>query len=178
MRAACAPGMFILACFGYSGSLLAAILCAGFLSDIFDGVVARRTGTVTAALRRADTLVDTGFYAAAAVALSIAVPRAFEGAGLELALLVAVHVSRATFELAKFGRLSAYHMWSSKALGVLLVTTMTAAFVSGRPNVLIVATVWLAVLNELEGFVASVVLAAWTADVPSVLHAYRIAHRN
>src|SRR5689334_7950566 len=100
--------MFVLACFGWPGPLLGAILCAGFLSAIFDGVIARRMGTATAALRRADTLVDTLFYAAAAVALSIAVPRACEGAGVALAVLVAVHVSRATFELAKFGRLSSY----------------------------------------------------------------------
>jgi CDP-diacylglycerol--glycerol-3-phosphate 3-phosphatidyltransferase len=104
-RAACAPAIFVLACFGVAGPLLAGVLLAAFLSDVFDGVIARRMGIATAALRRADTVADTAFYVAAAVALRISVPDAFAGAALPLAFLIAVHVSRATFELAKFGRL-------------------------------------------------------------------------
>ncbi len=174
-RAVCAPAIFVLACFGVSGPVLAGVLLAAFLSDVFDGIVARRMGIATAALRRADTLVDTAFYVAAAVALRISVPGVFDGATVPLALLIAVHVSRATFELAKFGRLAAYHMWSSKALGVLMLVVMTTAFVTAQPSVVIAVTLWAGVLNELEGFAASVILAAWTPDVPSALHAYRMS---
>jgi CDP-diacylglycerol--glycerol-3-phosphate 3-phosphatidyltransferase len=174
-RAVCAPAIFVLACFGASGQVLAGVLLAAFLSDIFDGVVARRLGIATAALRRADTLVDTAFYVAAAVALRISVAGVFDGAAVPLALLIAVHVSRATFELAKFGRLAAYHMWSSKALGVLMLVVMTSVFLTAQPSVLIAVTLWVGVLNELEGFAASVMLEAWTPDVPSALHAHRIS---
>ncbi len=170
-RAFCAPAIFVLACFGFPGPLLAAVLIAAFVSDVFDGIVARRLGCATAALRHADTLVDTVFYIAAAIALRIAVPGVFDAAALPLALLVAIHVSRATFELAKYGRLSSYHMWSSKALGVLIVVAMTAAFLTGRGGALIPVTVWAAIANELEGFAASLVLPVWTVDVKSIAHA-------
>jgi CDP-diacylglycerol--glycerol-3-phosphate 3-phosphatidyltransferase len=170
-RAACAPAMFVLACFGVPGPVLAGVLLSAFLSDVFDGIVARRMGIATAALRRADTLVDTAFYVAAAVALRLSVRDVFDGAAVPLALLIAVHVSRATFELAKFGRLAAYHMWSSKALGVLMLIAMTTVFLTTRPSPLVAVTLWAGVLNELEGFAASVMLAAWTADVPSIVHA-------
>ena len=166
---------FVLACFGFPGPLLAAILCAGFVSDVFDGIIARRLGIATPALRHADTLADTVFYIAAAVALRIAVPDVFADTGLPLVLLIAIHVSRTTFELAKYGRIASYHMWSSKLLGALIVLTMTTVFVTGRPSVLVAVTLWVAVANELEGFVGSVLLPAWTADVPSVVHAYRLA---
>jgi CDP-diacylglycerol--glycerol-3-phosphate 3-phosphatidyltransferase len=177
-RAACAPAMFVLACFGFPGPLLAAILLAGFLSDVFDGMIARRQGIATAGLRHADTLADTVFYVAAAVSLRIAVPDVFHGAGAPLILLIAVHVSRTTFELAKFGRIASYHMWSSKTLGVLLLVTMGTVFVALRPNVLVALSLWVAVVNELEGFIASVILPIWTADVPSVLHAYGVSRVN
>jgi CDP-diacylglycerol--glycerol-3-phosphate 3-phosphatidyltransferase len=170
-RAFCAPAIFALACFGFPGPLLAAVLVAAFLSDVFDGIIARRLGCATDALRHADTLVDTVFYAAAAVALRIAVPDVFGASALPLALLVAIHISRATFELAKYGRLSSYHMWSSKALGVLIVVAMTAAFLTGRPGVLIPVTMWAAIGNELEGFAASLLLPVWTVDVKSIAHA-------
>jgi CDP-diacylglycerol--glycerol-3-phosphate 3-phosphatidyltransferase len=174
-RAACAPAIFVLACFGVAGPLLAGVLLAAFLSDVFDGVIARRMGIATAALRRADTVADTAFYVAAAVALRISVPDAFAGAALPLAFLIAVHVSRATFELAKFGRLAAYHMWSSKALGLLMLIAMSSTFVTAQPSMLIAVTLAAAVLNEIEGFMASIILPTWTADVPSVLHAYRMS---
>ncbi len=170
-RAACAPAIFVLAGLGVPGPVLAGVLLAAFLSDVFDGVIARRMGIATAALRRADTLVDTAFYVAAAVALRISVPDAFHGTALALAFLIVVHVSRATFELAKFGRLAAYHMWSSKALGLLMLIAMASAFVTAQPGMLIAVTLWAGVLNEIEGFMASIILPAWTADVPSLLHA-------
>jgi CDP-diacylglycerol--glycerol-3-phosphate 3-phosphatidyltransferase len=174
-RAACAPAMFVLACFGVPGPLLAAILFAGFLSDVLDGIVARRQGIATAGLRHADTLVDTVFYITASVALRIAVPDVFLGSGAALVVMIAVHVSRTTFELTKYGRIASYHMWSSKTLGVLLLVTMTTVFVTLRPNALVAVTLWVGVANELEGFTASIFLPRWTADVPSVVHAYRLS---
>ena len=172
-RAACAPAIFVLACFGWPGRVLAGVLVAGFLSDVFDGVIARRMGTATPTLRYADTLADTAFYIAAAAALAIAVPGAFEASWLPLVALVAIHVSRATFELTKYGRIASYHMWSSKAFGLLLVVALTYGFVTGVPNPLVAWAVWWGIFNELEGFATSAILPAWVPDVPSVLHAYR-----
>ena len=170
-RAACGPALFVLACFGFSGRLLAAIVVAAVLSDVFDGVVARRTGTATAALRHADTVVDTVFFIAAGISLRVAVPHAYEGLWLPLVALIVVHVSRTTYELTKYGRLAAYHMWSSKALGVLLVAALITAFATGQRTWLLLPGLWFGVLNELEGFCASVVLSEWRADVPSIFHA-------
>jgi CDP-diacylglycerol--glycerol-3-phosphate 3-phosphatidyltransferase len=175
-RAFAAPAIFVLACFEYPGPVLAGVVLAAFASDVLDGIVARRRmGLATPRLRHADTLVDTVFYAAAAVALRIAVPATFAGLALPVSLLVAVHVSRATFELSKFGRLSAYHMWSSKALGIVIVLTMTMVFLTGRPTGLVAIALWMGVINELEGFWTSAILPVWVADVPSVVHALRRA---
>ena len=170
-RAACAPLIFVLACFGFPGPLLAAVLGAAFLSDVFDGVIARRLGIATAGIRRADTLVDTFFYVAAGAALKVAVPAAFDNAELPLVLLMIVHVSRGTFELSKYGRLSSYHMWSSKMLGVLLVVALAQAFMTGQPSALLSLALWFGVANEIEGFAISTLLPSWRADVPSILHA-------
>jgi phosphatidylglycerophosphate synthase len=172
-RAACAPAMFVLACFEFPGPLLAGVLAAGFLSDLVDGRLARRMGMATPSLRYADTLVDTVFYVAAACALAVAVPGAFEGTGVLLVALITIHVSRATFEVTKYGRVASYHMWSAKALGVLLAVAIAASFATGRPNVLLTCALWLGIGNQLEGFAASAILQAWSADVPSVFHAYR-----
>lgn len=172
-RAACAPAIFALACFGFSGLILAGVLVAAFLSDVFDGVIARRRGIATPELRLADTIVDTVFYVAAAIALKIAVPGAYRGLWLPLVLLIVVHVSRATFELTKYGRIASYHMWSARVLGVVVVSALGYAFATGRPTVLLACAMWLAIANEIEGFAASAILPTWRSDVPSLVHACR-----
>jgi len=175
-RATCGPVIFVLACFDFHGLLLAAVLAAGFVSDVADAQIAWRTGTMTPALRHADTLVDTVFYGAAAVAMAVVVPGAFAGAGLLLVAFITIHVSRATFELAKYGRVASYHMWSAKALGALLAVALAWSFVTGRPTALVTWALWLGIANELEGFAASALLPAWRPDVPSLLHARRLTH--
>ena len=149
-RATCALVMFVLACFDFSGGLLAAVLAAGFASDVADARIVRRMGTAAPALRYADTLVDTVFYATAAMAMAVAVPGAFDGAGTALILFIVLHVSRATFELTKYGRVASYHMWSAKALGLLLAVALAWTFVTGRPTPLVTCAVWLGIANELE----------------------------
>ena len=167
--------MFVLACFDFPGVVLAGVLVAAFASDVFDGVLARRQGTATPQLRLADTIVDTIFYVAAAIALKIAVPGAYRGLWLPLVLLIVVHVSRWTFELTKYGRIASYHMWSARFLGVLLVAALGSAFATGQPTVLLACAMWVGIANEIEGFAASAILPAWTSDVPSLVHAYKLA---
>jgi phosphatidylglycerophosphate synthase len=171
-RVLCAPAIVVLACYGYPGWLLAAVVLAAFVSDVFDGVVARHAGMVTSGLRFADTVVDTIFYVAAGFSVWTAVPGVFADGEYALIAIVVVHVSRTTFEMTKYGRIAAYHMWSSKALGVLLALGLAWTFAADHPTWLLTATLWLIVLNELEGFLTSVMLPTWTADVPTAVHAY------
>jgi phosphatidylglycerophosphate synthase len=177
-RAVCAPAIVVLACVNVPGAVLAAVLVAALFSDIFDGVIARRQGTATAGLRSADTIVDTVFYVSAAIALHVAVPGAFDRTWPLVVVLTIVHVSRNTFELTKYGRIASYHMWSSKLLGVLLAAAFMHAFLTARPGLLLGIALWVGVLNELEGFAASVILPSWRADVPSLIHAISWARRE
>ena len=170
-RAACAPAIFVLACFRFDGLLLAGVLFAALVSDIFDGVLARRAGTATPALRRADTIVDTIFYLAAGIALYVKIPDVYDNLWWSLLALCVIHLSRTTLELTKYGRIAAYHMWSSKVLGLLLAGALGVAFVTEQPPMLLAWAVWLAIANELEGFAASAILPAWRNDVPSLWHA-------
>lgn len=170
-RAACAPAIFVLACFGFRGGVLAAILAAAVVSDVLDGIVARRLRMATPAIRYADTVADTIFYVGAGAALAAAVPGAFAAAEAALVTLVIVHVSRATFELTKYGRIAAYHMWSSKVLGILLAAAFGQGFFTGQTGPLLPIALWFGVANVIEGFAASAVLPGWRPDVPSIAHA-------
>lgn len=62
LRAALAPCMIILAIQKAPGWAFVACLTVAFLSDIYDGVLARRFGVATPALRRFDSITDDIFY--------------------------------------------------------------------------------------------------------------------
>ncbi len=62
-RAALGPGIVLISLAWHSGLLLAACIVLALLSDIFDGILARRWHVVTGLLRRCDTIADTIFYA-------------------------------------------------------------------------------------------------------------------
>jgi phosphatidylglycerophosphate synthase len=60
--------MVLLARVAPSPPAFAVCLATAFLSDVFDGIAARRLGVATTALRRLDSAADTVFYVAAAYA--------------------------------------------------------------------------------------------------------------
>src|ERR1700743_3449853 len=60
---------------GWNGLALAGIVVAALVSDVYDGVLARRWNCDTAEVRLFDSMADTVFYLCTAVALWIRLPQ-------------------------------------------------------------------------------------------------------
>ena len=148
-----------------------AILVAAFVSDVFDGIIARRLGVATERFRLADSVVDIGFYLFVAAACLLAYPEVWRQHRTGILLVAGLEAGRWVFDLAKFGRIASYHMWSSKLWGILLFLGFGEVFARGGPGVLFTAAVVVGIANEVEGLVASLILPWWRHDVPSVWHA-------
>ena len=174
LRAICAPVLIIWERAGGSGFGLAAVVSLAFVSDVFDGVIARRVGVATDSLRAADTMTDTVFYISATVALFNRNPEVLRDVAIGLGALIALELTRLVVELARFGRMAAYHMWSAKAWGIMLWLGFGQAFLTAGPSTLLRFAVITGLLADLEGLIASLVLSTWHRDVPSVWHALKI----
>lgn len=74
LRFALAPIIVWAARAGYSGYVLSGIVLVALLSDIYDGVIARKLQCDTPAIRVSDSLVDTVFYLGVLAALWIRKP--------------------------------------------------------------------------------------------------------
>jgi CDP-diacylglycerol--glycerol-3-phosphate 3-phosphatidyltransferase len=148
-----------------------AILIVAFLSDVFDGVLARRLGVATAGLRLADSIVDIGFYLCVAASCLLGYPEVWRQHRTGILLVAALEAGRWIFDLIKFGRIASYHMWSAKLWGILLFLGFVEVFARGGPDGFFTAAIVVGVVNELEGFLASLILPRWRHDVPSVWHA-------
>jgi RimJ/RimL family protein N-acetyltransferase/phosphatidylglycerophosphate synthase len=174
IRAMCAPAIVAAERLGASGQVLAGILGVAVMSDIFDGIVARRLGVATERLRRADTAVDSAFYLAATVALALRAPDVLRRNLAGVGVLAALELSRLILERAKFGRMAAYHMWSAKAWGIALWLGLSEAFLTQEAGPFFRVAVGAGILADLEGLTASLVLSTWQHDVPSLWHAIGI----
>lgn len=177
LRALLAPVMVLLALAWPSGAAFGACLVAAFLSDVFDGILARRLGIATPGLRRLDSLADSLFYVAALFAAWHLQPQALLEHRVALGVLVLLELARYAFDLRKFGREASYHMWSSKLWGIALFAGFFSLLALGRSGAAVTAAIWLGIVADLEGLAISLVLTRWTNDVPTLVHAWRLRTR-
>lgn len=177
LRLALAPVVIALGLTRAPGWLVAVILTVGFLSDVFDGIVARRTGRATAALRRLDSAVDTVFYLAIAVA-GWALHRA-ELTPLTplIALVIGTELATNGFAWLRFRREASYHAWSARIFGLTLFAGLVTLFAAGTAALLLPALV-LGLLAHAESAAITLTLPAWRHDVPSWRAALKIRRED
>ncbi len=173
-RAALGPVLAVGAKCQWNGLALAGIVLAALVSDIFDGVLARRWGCDTAAVRLFDTLADTFFYGWTAVALWWFAPEVWrEHAGLLVAVLM-LETLHFGFDFMKFGRPASYHSYLAKSWGLVLASAVLGVFALGRSNGLVPVALWLGIVCKLEGLAMSVMLREWQRDVKTLAVAWRL----
>lgn len=174
LRALLAPVVVALALWWPSAAAFGACLVTAFLSDVFDGVIARRLGIATPTLRRLDSVADTLFYVAAAFSAWHLYPQVIRDHAMALAALVALELGRYAFDWAKFRREASYHMWSSKLWGLVLFAAFFALLALAYTGPWMGAPLYVGIAADVEGLAISWVLPRWQADVPSIVHALRV----
>ncbi|HEX7977811.1 MAG TPA: CDP-alcohol phosphatidyltransferase family protein [Gemmatimonadaceae bacterium] len=174
LRAALGPVVVLMALVWPNAAAFAVCLTLAFLSDYFDGVIARRLGVATAPLRRLDSIADTVFYLSALFAawhLRSDILHPYVPALLALGTL---EVARYAFDFLKFGREASYHMWSSKLWGITLVVAFFALLVYGRVGWPVALAIYAGIAADLEGLAISSVLREWRTDVRTIFHALEL----
>jgi phosphatidylglycerophosphate synthase len=173
LRALLAPVVILLAILYPSRVAFAACLVIAFLSDVFDGILARRLGVATPTLRRLDSIADSVFYIAAVVAAWHLHPTAIKEYLVELLVLGSLELARYTFDFAKFRRETSYHMWSSKLWGIALFAGFFAVLVLDVSGLPVLVAIYAGIIADVEGLAISMVLRKWRTDVPTLIHAFR-----
>jgi len=173
-RAALGPIVIFAAYYWPLGIVFSVCLILAFLSDIFDGVIARRLGVATPQIRRLDSVADTVFYASAALAIWHLYPDALRSRSGTLATLIILEFVRYLVDLGRFGREASYHMWTSKLWGLALFSGCFSLLALGMDSVAVDAAILLGIICDLEGLAISFTLRKWRCDVPSIVHAWRI----
>jgi phosphatidylglycerophosphate synthase len=150
------------------------LFVVAFVSDYFDGVIARALKVVTRRLRQADSLVDTVFYLVLAGATWALHPEALRRHATALGVCLGTLGAWYLLDLIRWRAAAGFHSWSAKlfaaALGIWAVVQY--GFGGGGPWLVVACVV--GTLSHLEGIAISLVLRRHVADVPTVLHALRL----
>jgi CDP-diacylglycerol--glycerol-3-phosphate 3-phosphatidyltransferase len=170
--------MLLLAMFGDDGRLLGSGVIVATLTDICDGVVARRFGVASAALRRFDSVADTVFYAGTGVALWLRHSDMLRQRGVLIVAFVVMQVGGHLFDVWKFGRDTSYHTWSGRTFGAVLCIATTLVFWTGHGGAWLTTALVIGLIAHVDAFAISMILPEWHHDVNTIRNAMRLRGRR
>ena len=156
------------------GYFLALVILLATLSDIFDGIIARRLGISTVNLRKADSTVDLFFWLASMTALYFLRPDAVMRNIVIVFYAIAAEILEQLICWLRFHRMTATHARSAKFMGLCLLVGMIVLACYGSS----VVAFWIIgigiTVSIFDGCAIVVLLPTWEADVPSAWEAWRL----
>jgi CDP-diacylglycerol--glycerol-3-phosphate 3-phosphatidyltransferase len=173
-RAVLGPVLIAGAACSWNGFALAGMVVAALVSDIYDGVLARRWRCDTAGVRLFDSMADTVFYLCTAAALWVSEPQLWRSYGGLLVVLLVMEAVRFAFDFVKFGKPASYHSYLAKMWGLVMAVAVIGVFALDRSNVLVPAALVLGILCNVEGMAMSAMMPVWRKDVKTLVEAWRI----
>src|ERR1700756_1445889 len=120
----------------YYNVIAATLLPIGLLTDIFDGIIARRLNISTQHLRRLDSTIDQLFFTMVIAATFIQSPQFFYANYIEMIVLVSVEALTYLICFLKFKKEIATHAISSKIWTLILVATLMQVIITTNSTVL------------------------------------------
>lgn len=163
----------VLGWYGY-GELLALVILLATLSDIFDGIIARRLGVSTTNLRKADSTVDLFFWLASMTSLYFLRPTDVMNNFVVVWYALVAEFLEQLICYLRFHRMTATHARSAKFMGLCLLVGMMILAMGGSSAV----AFWIigvgVTVSIIDGCAIVVLLPHWEADIPSAFAAWRM----
>jgi len=144
------------------------ILISATLSDIYDGILARKFGVATAALRRYDSVTDVIYYLfILAVAWRLCRP-VIEQNWILISLILVSEAVCILVSFFRFGKYPATHSYLAKSYGLCLLTALIALLVFNAGSWVIIALTVVALVTNLEIIAIHILMNTPPVDVRSV----------
>jgi CDP-diacylglycerol---glycerol-3-phosphate 3-phosphatidyltransferase len=141
----------------------APMLVAATLSDIFDGILARRFGVATARLRRYDSITDVIYYLFVLDALWVLRRDLVKESVVPILWIVLSEVFVIAVSYIRFRKYPAAHTYLAKFYGLCLLGAFIGLLSCSGPRWIVVALAAVAVLTNAE-----ILAIHWIADSPPV----------
>ncbi len=150
------------------------LLSTGLLTDIFDGIIARKLNISSEKIRRLDSSIDQIFFISVAIATYIQCPDFFKINATKLILLLAFEVMTYIVSYVKFKKEIATYSIGAKIWTLFLFATLIETIVHCESIILFQFCLWIGLLTRLEITAIIFTLKTWTNDVPTIYHALKL----
>lgn len=173
IRFAIAPLLLLDALDHQTGAAFVIAYVIAVLSDIFDGIIARKLAVSTAQLRQADSWADICLYLCIAISTWLVFPQAILNFKIPLLIAIAAQLTLFTISLIKFKKFPSFHTYTAKVWGLTLLAATIGLFGFNYDKTLWFA-IGLCLINSTEEIVMTLLLPEWQCDVLSLFHAMRL----
>lgn len=150
------------------------LLFLGLLSDISDGIIARKLGTSSEKLRRMDSQTDLVFWLCVAWCSWLLNPEIVLASKYSILLIFIMEALTYLYSISKFGKETCTHALLSKLWGITLLIAFTAMIGFGYTGFAFAAAIIFGIIGHIDVLLIIYFLPKWTHDVPSCYHAYLI----
>lgn len=144
------------------------ILVAGTLSDIYDGILARRYGVATPALRRYDSVTDVIYYLFILAAAFLLCKPVVTQTWPFIALIVLSEAGTILTSYLRFGKYPATHSYLAKFYGLCLLAALIALLGFNAGSWVILALTVVALVTNFEIIVIHFAAKTPPVDVRSI----------
>jgi CDP-diacylglycerol--glycerol-3-phosphate 3-phosphatidyltransferase len=150
---------------------------AAVLSDIYDGVIARKLGVVTLRLRLADGCADILLFACLVVGLWGGYRALIRPLAWPFGIAMALQASSWAFCFCRFRKMTSYHSFLAKLTGLTLLLGILALLFAETPIPLAIG-LWIFIASLLEEMAMTAVLPRYHHDVWNLAIALRLRREN
>jgi phosphatidylglycerophosphate synthase len=175
-RFALAPIIFCLAYFQRqeASTIILILMYLGLISDIFDGIVARNLNISTATLRRMDSQTDLVFWLSIGFATYFLHPALIMEYKSYIAVIFLMEGMCYAISIFRFAKETCTHALLAKMWGLSLLSAFTFLIGYNHAGVPFFIAIVLGLISHIDRILITLILPAWTHDIPSAYHAYLI----
>lgn len=148
------------------------LLVVAMLSDIYDGVIARRLGIATERLRVADSRADAWFFACIALSVWFADGDVVRRYAVPITIEIVQQIGSYMYDLVRYRRITSLHAYSAKVWGVSLYLA-TGGILLFHFGGLIWLSFGLGLVSFFDALAIKLILPGWQHDVLSCVHAWK-----
>ncbi|MGM5631150.1 CDP-alcohol phosphatidyltransferase family protein [Apibacter raozihei] len=150
------------------------LMYLGLLSDIFDGIIARRLGIATEKLRRLDSLVDLFFWLSIGISSWIISPEIIKNNSVPIIFLFILEIICYLVSFLRFKKEASTHSYTAKLWGLSLVVAFTSIIGFNYGGFFMDNSILIGYISYADVILILLILPHWAHDIPSFYHAYLV----
>lgn len=150
------------------------LMYLGLLSDILDGIIARKQNISSEKLRRMDSQTDMVFWLSIGFSTWILYPQLISDNSISITLILAMEVACYVISFFKFKKETCTHAFLSKLWGLSLLAAFTSLIGFNYAGIPFSIAIIMGLVSHIDRILITLILPKWTHDIPSAYHAYLI----